>query len=130
MGDSSCPLLAETLKPFFSFPLILFASFFFPLFPRMFLALLHPVRLCGADVTGAEECKECGGSESEAEAYAGVSVGGGEEGVAYGWEGLTQYMCVLLSLAASFCVPPLLRTTLLDFYGQSERERKRERANK
>lgn len=65
--------------------------------------------------------------EREAEAYAGVSVGGGEEGEAYGWEGLTQYMCLLLSLAASFCVPPLLRTALLDFYGQKERERERER---
>lgn len=80
-GGSSCPLLAETLEPFFSFPLILFASF---LFPRMLLALPLPVRLCGADVTGAEVCKECGGREKEAEAYAGVSVGGGEEGEAYG----------------------------------------------
>lgn len=56
--------------------------------------------------------------------------GGGEEGEAYGWEGLTQYMCLLLSLTASFCVPPLLRTALLDFYGQRESERKRERVNK
>lgn len=113
-GGLQLPIVGRNIETIFLFPFhsvcLFFFFFFFPLFPRMFLALLHPVRLCGADVTGAEECKECGGSESEAEAYAGVSVGGGEEGVAYGWEGLTQYMCVLLSLAASFCVPPLLRT--------------------
>jgi len=63
----SCQLLAETAKLFvsLSLPRFFFSGRSLALWTHAPGCCPHQIKLCGADVTGAEECEECGGSERE-----------------------------------------------------------------
>lgn len=64
----SCQLLAETAKLFVSlFHSLTFLGRSLTLWTHAPGCCPHQIKLCGADVTGAVECEECGGSERERE---------------------------------------------------------------